>query len=307
MSAIDEFAEVGAAGVGLDGATGEEPDLDVEELDELEELEDELDDDEPDDELDDDEADDELDDDEAEDDQLDPGEGDGDEDDVIEIELVVLDMAGTTVLDEGLVERAFARAADEAGIGETPEDRAAALDYVRATMGQSKIEVFRELAEDEEQAQHANAAFESAYSEFVEIEGIAPVPGAEDTIGRLRDAGLKVVLTTGFAKATQEKIIAALGWADLVDGYLAPSDAGRGRPYPDLPLTALLRTGASSVSSMVVVGDTASDIESGLAAGAALVVGVLTGAHDEQTLTDAGADVVLPSVALIPELLGLDD
>ena len=39
MSAIDEFAEVGTAGVGLDGATGEEPDLNGEDLDELDEVE----------------------------------------------------------------------------------------------------------------------------------------------------------------------------------------------------------------------------------------------------------------------------
>lgn len=240
------------------------------------------------------------------DEELDPGEADGD-DDVIDVELVVLDMAGTTVLDDGLVERAFARAAREAGIGKSDQGRDAALAFVRTTMGQSKIDVFRELADDEEQAQRANAAFESAYAAFVESEGIEAVPGAEEAILRLRDAGVKVVLTTGFAKATQQKIIDALGWADVVDAYLAPSDAGRGRPYPDLPLTALLRMEASSVASMVVVGDTVSDIECGIAAGAALVVGVLTGAHDEDALTEAGADAVLPSVVFLPELLGLDD
>jgi phosphoglycolate phosphatase len=57
---------------------------------------------------------------------------------------------------------------------------------------------------------------------------------------------------------------------------------------------------------MVVVGDTSSDVASGLAAGAGLVVGVLTGAHSEKTLTDAGADVVIASVADLPELLGFD-
>jgi len=58
---------------------------------------------------------------------------------------------------------------------------------------------------------------------------------------------------------------------------------------------------------MVVVGDTAGDIASGLAAGAGLVVGVLTGAHDEETLTEAGADAVVASVADLAELLGLDE
>lgn len=240
-------------------------------------------------------------------DEFDPDLEDELDDLEVDIELIVLDMAGTTVVDDGLVERAFVRAAEEAGIGKTPDDRADALEFVRVTMGQSKIEVFRSLCDDEDQAQHANAAFESAYADFVRTEGVEAVPGAEDVIRRLRASGLKVALTTGFAPSTQESIIAALGWGDLVDVVLSPADVGRGRPYPDLPLTALLRTGATSVSAMVVVGDTASDVASGLAAGAGLVVGVLTGAHSEKTLTDAGADVVITSVADLPELLGFDD
>lgn len=224
-----------------------------------------------------------------------------------DLELVVLDMAGTTVVDDGLVERAFERAAAAAGIGSTPEEREEALDYVRETMGQSKIEVFRALTDDEDQAQHANALFESAYGELAASEGLRAVPGAEDLIRHLRQLGVKVALTTGFSRPTQDAVLDALGWRDLADLTLSPAEAGRGRPFPDLPLTALLRTGGTSVEGMVVVGDTASDIASGIAAGAGLVVGVLTGAHDEETLTEAGADAVIPSIADLAELLGLDD
>ncbi|TDP98729.1 MULTISPECIES: phosphonatase-like hydrolase [unclassified Leifsonia] len=240
-------------------------------------------------------------------DGLDEGDADDrDEDDLADLELVVLDLAGTTVLDDGLVQRAFERAVDAAGLAETPDQRAAALDVVRETMGQSKLAVFRSLSADEDQAQHADAVFESTYAELIAAEGLQPVPGAEELIRRLRATGVKVALTTGFSRRTRDVVLDALGWRDLADVTLTPAEAGRGRPYPDLPLTALLRTGASSVEGMVVVGDTASDIASGIAAGAGLVVGVLTGAHDEQTLLDAGADAVLPSVADLPELLGYD-
>jgi phosphonatase-like hydrolase len=240
-------------------------------------------------------------------DGLDEGAADDrDEDDLADLELVVLDLAGTTVLDDGLVQRAFERAVDEAGLAETPDQRTAALDVVRETMGQSKLAVFRSLSADEDQAQHADAVFESTYAELIAAEGLQAVPGAEELIRRLRATGVKVALTTGFSRRTRDVVLDALGWRDLADVTLTPAEAGRGRPYPDLPLTALLRTGASSVEGMVVVGDTASDIASGIAAGAGLVVGVLTGAHDEQTLLDAGADAVLPSVADLPELLGYE-
>ncbi len=84
---------------------------------------------------------------------------------------------------------------------------------------------------------------------------------------------------------------------------VTPAEAGRGRPAPDLNLTALIRTGASSVDALAAVGDTASDIRSGRAAGAGLVAGVLTGSLSRDRLLAAGADEVLDSVADLPDLL----
>ena len=225
----------------------------------------------------------------------------------IEIELVVLDMAGTTVKDDGVVERAFALAAERAGIVSAGPELDEALDYVRATMGQSKIEVFRALAANDDDAERANDAFEDAYAEIAAAEGVEAIPGAEEVLRELREGGVKIALTTGFSRRTCDILLDALGWRELVDVTLSPADAGRGRPFPDLPLTALLRTSVSRVDAVVVVGDTASDMLSGIAAGAGLVVGVLTGAHDEMTLRDAGADEVLDSIAGLPGLLGLDE
>ncbi|KRC62095.1 haloacid dehalogenase [Agromyces sp. Root81] len=214
-------------------------------------------------------------------------------------------MAGTTVADDGVVERAFALAAERSGIA-TGEAFESALEYVRDTMGQSKIEVFRVLADDDEDAaQRANSAFEGAYAELVASEGVAEIAGAADVIRELRGAGASVVLTTGFSPETRDAIIDALGWHELADLVLSPADAGRGRPHPDLPLTALLRTGASAVDAMVVVGDTVSDVESGVNAGAGFVVGVLSGAHDRDALEAAGADAVIDSIVELPALLGL--
>ncbi len=215
-------------------------------------------------------------------------------------ELVVLDMAGTTVVDDGLVEGAFARAWDR--VKATEEGREAALGYVRATMGQSKIDVFRFLA-DEETAQALNVAFEESFRELIADGRCEEVPGAREVIETLRARGLKVAFTTGFSRGTAEAILESLGWSGLADVLLTPADAGRGRPAPDLNLMALIRTTTSSVSAMVTVGDTESDATSGRSAGAGLVVGVLTGGRREDDLLAAGADVVLTSIADLPAAL----
>ncbi|MYS18843.1 phosphonatase-like hydrolase [Streptomyces sp. DvalAA-14] len=218
--------------------------------------------------------------------------------------LVVLDMAGTTVADEGLVESAFSRAAAELGTPPGSPEHAGMLDHVRATMGESKIVVFRALFGTEERARQANAAFERAYADLVDSGACKPLPGAEDAIRELRAQGRKVALTTGFSRTTQDAILAALGWQDIADLTLCPADAGRGRPYPDMVLTALLRTGTASVRDIAVAGDTAYDMISGIRAGAPVVAGVLTGAHPEAGLRAAGATHILASIAELPALLG---
>ncbi|MGW3485084.1 phosphonatase-like hydrolase [Rhodococcus indonesiensis] len=219
------------------------------------------------------------------------------------IRLAVLDMAGTTVADGGLVLRAFDAAATSVGLPADGPERDAARRYVLDTMGQSKIVVFRALFGSEERAHAANEAFERAYERFVGAGDVTAIPGAEEAITRLRDGGIKVALTTGFSRSTQDRLLAALGWQGLADLALVPADAGRGRPYPDMILTALLRTGTDDVRDVAVVGDTAGDVLSGRRAGASVVAGTRTGAHDETILRDAGATHVLDSVADLPDLL----
>jgi phosphonatase-like hydrolase len=219
------------------------------------------------------------------------------------IQLAVIDMAGTTVVDDGLVVSAFESAATAVGVPESGQERDNARQYVLDTMGQSKISVFRALFETEERAQQANTAFERAYEQLIDEGHAEPIDGAAQAITRLRDAGVKVALTTGFSGTTQEKLLAALGWQSLADLVLAPGDGVRGRPTPDLILTALMRLQVDGVQNVATLGDTSSDIESGLRAGAAIAAGTLTGAHDEEQLRNAGATHVVGSVSEFADLI----
>jgi phosphoglycolate phosphatase-like HAD superfamily hydrolase len=114
---------------------------------------------------------------------------------------------------------------------------------------------------------------------------------------------VQVCLATGFSPVTRDAIIDKLGWGGLIDLALSPADAGRGRPWPDLPLTALLRLRGGAVGELAVAGDTGSDIESGLRAGAAIVAGVLTGASSRADLEQAGAPIILDTIAgILPHI-----
>lgn len=221
-------------------------------------------------------------------------------------QLACLDLAGTTVRDEGLVEQAFAVAVAGEGVAPATTEYERMLAVVRKTMGQSRIEVFRLLLDgDERRAQAANASFEEAYGLLVDEGAVAPIPGAVEAIEALRSAGVRVALTTGFARPTLEAIIDALGWDGLVDIALSPQDAGRGRPYPDLILVAALRLRIDDVRQVAVAGDTPLDVIAGRRAGAGLVAGVLTGAGDRPALVSAGATHLIGSIGELPGLLGV--
>jgi len=216
---------------------------------------------------------------------------------VSRISVLCLDMAGTTVRDGSSVMTAFTAAI--AGENLPVREFSAAMKYVKATMGQSKIEVFRHILGDEAAAQRVNASFEGHYAKAVADGLITAMPGAEHLLAAARDAGIRVCLSTGFSPATRDAIIASLGWAGRVDLLLSPADAGRGRPWPDMPLTALLRLGGGSVHELAVAGDTPSDIEAGLRAGAGIVAGVLTGDSPRADLAAVPAATGLPGTPLI--------
>jgi phosphonatase-like hydrolase len=212
--------------------------------------------------------------------------------------LVCLDMAGTTVRDDGAVEAAFTTALGTIGIGAGSPRDAEAQAFVRQTMGWSKADVFAGLL-DPDEAARATAAFATAYEAIVAAGEVDEIPGALEVMRRLRARGVRVCLTTGFAPSTRDALLDALGWRDEIDLALSPADVGRGRPAPDMILGAMDRLGVDDPGSVAVVGDTVSDLEAGSRAGAGAVIGVLSGAHDEDTLAAA------PHTAIIADVTGL--
>lgn len=223
-----------------------------------------------------------------------------------QITLACLDLAGTTVADDGIVERAFAEAIATQGIVVGTETYVRAMARVHNLRGRSKMDILRGVfPADEAQAQAAHIAFERSYDSLIDRLGLAAIPGAEDAIAKLTGAGIHVCLMTGFSSTTLGRMIDTLGWWGRVDLVLCPADAfsGRGRPWPDLILTAALRLRVDDVRHIAVCGDTDANIVSGRRAGASIVAGVLTGAHDKDRLVRAGASHVLASVADLPDLL----
>jgi phosphoglycolate phosphatase len=209
--------------------------------------------------------------------------------------LACLDMAGTTVRDDGAVESAFDAALAVVGIEPGSSRYEEARRLVLETMGWSKADVFAALL-DADAADRATAAFAVAYEEIVAAGAVQEIPGALAVIRKLRAAGVQVCLSTGFAPSTRDALLQSLGWEVEIDLALSPADVGRGRPAPDMILGAMRRLGIEDPGAVAVAGDTVSDLQAGEAAQAGAVIGVLSGAHDRATLEAA------PHTELIPDI-----
>ncbi len=222
------------------------------------------------------------------------------------MQAAILDLAGTTMADDGLVLGAV-RAGLRAARVRLDGPRYPALDrQARATMDRCTLTVFGELLDgDMHRARRAEAAFVD-HLHAAAVDGrVREVDGAGDALDALRRAGLPVVIVTGFRSSLRDALVEALGWTGRVDAMFSPTDVdGRGLPDPALLIAALLRCDLVP-EQVALAGDATADIEGAVRAGVALTVAVRGGAHTETRLRAAGADTVIDSVADLPALLGL--
>ncbi len=123
--------------------------------------------------------------------------------------------------------------------------------------------------------------------------GVEVYPGSVRYLRAVKEAGLPTAVVT--ASANGEKVIAAGGFADLVDvrvdGLVAARDALRGKPEPDTFLAGARLLGVEPAAA-VVFEDAISGVEAGRSGHFGYVVGVDRVGQSE-ALEAAGADVVV--------------
>jgi phosphonatase-like hydrolase len=102
--------------------------------------------------------------------------------------------------------------------------------------------------------------------------------GVSEALVLLRGQGVKIALTTGFTREVTEPLLDSLGWDDaVIDVVVTVDEVSAGRPAPFMIFKSMEATGVTEVSRVLVAGDTVRDLKAGVNAGAAFVVGVLTG------------------------------
>jgi len=214
------------------------------------------------------------------------------------IQLVVFDIAGTTVRDKGNVAEAFITAFRNFGIPMPPAE-------VKKVMGFRKMDAIALLLEkfapekkdDEVLIDRIHTYFIDKMIEFyMNDETLAPLPHAEAVFRALKQRGIKVALNTGFTRSITDTILHRLRWDDrsaLIDQVICSDEVALGRPHADMIEVLMGDLGIGSSAQVLKVGDTEVDVEEGRNAACGKVVSVTTGAYTREQLQPFGPDFII--------------
>jgi phosphonatase-like hydrolase len=221
------------------------------------------------------------------------------------IELVVFDMAGTTVYDGDAVNTSFRSALNAACVH-------AEAEAVNAVMGLHKPEAIRHLLADagrtftEQEVNAIHNDFVQRMSTYYATDpAVREVSGAAAAFTALRRAGIKTTLNTGFNRAVTDVILHRLGWRSsaLIDAVVTSDEVPRGRPHPDMIQLLMSRLDVRDPRQVAKVGDTKADLEEGTNAGCGLVIGVTSGTCTREQLQALPHSHIVESVAEVPALI----
>ncbi|GAB3910404.1 phosphonatase-like hydrolase [Larkinella knui] len=233
-------------------------------------------------------------------------------------QLVVFDMAGTTVRDQHEVEHCFAQAASQTKLIVSDE-------RILAMQGLSKRFVFETLWKEqlgEPTASELKTRVDHSYLLFTEIlenhyrtQPVVPTEGCLETFAYLRKNGISIALTTGFYRKVTDIILEKLGWLTGLDEQyvgtsqtiiqvsIASDEVEHGRPQPLMIQKAMRLLNVTDPKRVVNIGDTPSDLLSGQAAQVGLNLGVVNGTHTRSQLETYPHDRFLESLGDLPGIL----
>jgi phosphonatase-like hydrolase len=213
------------------------------------------------------------------------------------LEMVVFDMAGTTVDDDvdgvPLVLKSYDDAFRVYGV-------TVPGDVLNEQRGRDKWTVIQELGG--EKAEEIFAYFNNALLE--NTDRVEEIEGVSRVFQFLRDQGIKVALNTGFPREVAEGILGHLGWEEkgLIDAWTCSEAVGKSRPDPAMIQSLIAKKGVEDPGKVMKIDDTAKGIEEGLNAGV-VTLGVLTGTQTRERLLQAGPHGILDSVRDLPDYL----
>lgn len=93
---------------------------------------------------------------------------------------------------------------------------------------------------------------EAIYRELVQASGVHVLPGAQELLTALREAGIPRAIGSSTPKANLDSILPVTGLADLFDAIACGDDVTNGKPAPDIFLLAAQKLHISAADCLVI-------------------------------------------------------
>ncbi|MCS3530281.1 HAD-IA family hydrolase [Chryseobacterium sp. JUb7] len=219
------------------------------------------------------------------------------------IELLVLDMAGTTIDEDNVVYKTVMNSVNDYGYHVTLEK------VLSVCAGMEKLEaitsLLKEIGGNEEDA---SAIFEN-FSDQLKLSyqnlDVKPIDGVENFLLSMRSKNKKVVLNTGYTGEIAQQLLDRLNWKENVhfDAMITADDVSESRPSPAMIHLAMEKFNITRPESVLKAGDSVIDIEEGKNAGCGLTIAVLSGAQTRTELEKSNPDYILNTISEAEDIL----
>jgi HAD superfamily hydrolase (TIGR01509 family) len=193
---------------------------------------------------------------------------------------VLLDIDGTLLDSNAAHAESWRDALAEAG-RDVPASR---IQPLIGMGGDKLIPIVTGLADDHPDAERLRQRRGEIFRERY-LPGLRPTPGAAELVGRLREAGLRLVVATSAGGSELEGLLERAGVPELGQLATTSSDADRSKPDPDIVAAALALAGLRPTEA-VMIGDTPYDVDAAARAGVPLVA-VRCGGWPDRALAGA--------------------
>ncbi|MBX3598188.1 MAG: phosphoglycolate phosphatase [Rhizobiaceae bacterium] len=125
-------------------------------------------------------------------------------------------------------------------------------------------------------------------------------PGALEALQTLHNEGAKIALVTNKPQAATDEVMRHFGLGQFFGAVIGADSVVNKKPAPDALYLALEKLKADRIQA-VMIGDSATDVEAARNAG--LPVIIIRGGYSKVPAEELGADLVLDSLAELPDAL----
>lgn len=219
------------------------------------------------------------------------------------IELLVLDMAGTTIDEDNVVYKTLTDAVNNHGYQVT-------LDRVLSSCaGMEKLDaitsLLKEIHGNEEDAPVIFENFSKNLKEAYRNLEVKPINGTENFLLKMKAKNKKVVLNTGYSSEIARQLLDKLQWKESIhfDALITADDVSESRPSPDMINLAMKKFNISEPGKVLKAGDSVIDIEEGKNAGCGITIAVLSGAQNRAELETAHPDYIFNTISEAEDIL----